>query len=142
MVGRSLLEFVVQEKGRYAEDKVPTNLQQTIERMDKSPRAVLASMVFMVEETSLLAAVLNLSRGGGPIAPVFADRICELHAEMQRKTDSGLYHPCVEEAIVQAKFPNIVRDRFKAAWEYGTCGMKSKHLEDFHGHLQRAKCVF
>ena len=36
----TFLEFLVQEKGRYAEDKVPTNLQQTIERMDKSPRAV------------------------------------------------------------------------------------------------------
>ena len=27
-------------------------------------------------------------------------------------------------------------------WEYGTCGMNSKHPEDIHRHLQRAKVCF
>ena len=40
----------------------------------------------MIEETSFLSPVLNLSQGEGPIAPVFADCINELHAEMQKKT--------------------------------------------------------
>ena len=56
---------LILEKGHYAVDKVPRNIQEMIERMQKSPRALVASMIFMIEETNLLASVLNLSRGGG-----------------------------------------------------------------------------
>ena len=61
----AFLDFLISEKGRYAADKVPQNIHEMIERMQKSPRALVASMVFMIEETNLLASVLNLSRGGG-----------------------------------------------------------------------------
>ena len=44
-------------------------------------------MVFMIEETSFLATFLNLTSGGGAVAPIFADRL-----DVQAKVDSG--HIC------------------------------------------------
>ena len=61
----------------------------------------------------------------------------ELHAEMQRKTHSGLYQARVEEAIVQAKFPNIVRDRFKAAYKAGLA-----KLQDYISNPARAMSFY
>ena len=61
----AFLDFLISDQGRYAADKVPQNIQEMIERMRKSPRALVASMIFMIEETNLLASVLNPSRGGG-----------------------------------------------------------------------------
>ena len=42
-------------------------------------------------------------------------------------------HGCVD----RAEKPGGCRN-----WEYGTCGMNSKHPQDIHGHLQRAKVCF
>ena len=60
--------------------------------MHKSPRALAASMVFMMEQTNRLASVLNLSGprgGGGAVLALFADRIDELHASIQATIEFG-----------------------------------------------------
>ena len=45
-------------------------------------------MNFMIEETTLLAGVLNFSQGGGQVATVFSDHTGELHANMQATDES------------------------------------------------------
>ena len=83
-------------------------------------------MIFMIEETNLLASVLNLSQGGGggAVAAVFADCIDELHASIQATVESGQYHPRVEEALTLMKFHEVVRARFKAAYTAGLAKMQ------------------
>ena len=68
----AFLDFLISQKGRYAADKVPQNIQEMIERMQKSPRALVASMIFMIEETNLLASVLNLSQRGGGVLLLYS----------------------------------------------------------------------
>ena len=70
-----------------------------------------------------------------PISPVFADRITELHAEMQKRVESGQYHPRVAEATAQAKFPDVVRDRFKAACKAGLAMLQEYINNLARGHV-------
>ena len=58
------------------------------------------------------------------------------NAEMQKRVDSGHHHPYVEEATVQAKFPNVVRDRLKAAYKAGLA-----KLQEYINNPARA-CLF
>ena len=75
---------------------------------------------------------MNVIIGRGK-APVFADRIHDLHAQMERKTNSGLHHPRVEEDIVQAQFLHIFRHRFKAAYKASLA-----KLQDYINNLATA----
>ena len=117
MVGHVLHPLLGISEARGKANKVPERIKTMITAMETSPHAVVAAMVFMIEETRELNAVINLTQErNSPVAPVLADKIDSLVTFFETAVKGRPLHPRVEIAINKAPFPEVLREMFKLAF--------------------------